>query len=52
MEKKVTELESDSLANNDLKSKLKQENTQLFHRYINTHQTSPGVAIAIFTTVI
>uniref|UniRef100_A0A3P8W8A7 RAB11 family interacting protein 4 (class II) a n=1 Tax=Cynoglossus semilaevis TaxID=244447 RepID=A0A3P8W8A7_CYNSE len=32
LEKKVTELESDSLANNDLKSKLKQENTQLFHR--------------------
>ncbi|KAM6905151.1 rab11 family-interacting protein 4A [Xenentodon cancila] len=32
LEKKVTELESDSLANNDLKSKLKQENTQLVHR--------------------
>ncbi|XP_061568081.1 rab11 family-interacting protein 4A [Cololabis saira] len=32
LEKKVTELESDSLANNDLKSKLKQENTHLVHR--------------------
>lgn len=32
LEKKVTELESDSLANGDLKSKLKQENTQLVHR--------------------
>lgn len=29
----MTELESDSLANSDLKSKLKQENTQLVHRY-------------------
>ncbi|XP_040047090.2 rab11 family-interacting protein 4A isoform X1 [Gasterosteus aculeatus] len=32
LEKKVTELESESLANGDLKSKLKQENTQLVHR--------------------
>uniref|UniRef100_A0A7N6F6U9 FIP-RBD domain-containing protein n=1 Tax=Anabas testudineus TaxID=64144 RepID=A0A7N6F6U9_ANATE len=32
LEKKVTELENDSLANSDLKSKLKQENTQLVHR--------------------
>lgn len=32
LEKKVTELESDSLANNDLKSKLKHENTHLVHR--------------------
>ncbi|XP_069577685.1 rab11 family-interacting protein 4A isoform X1 [Brachyistius frenatus] len=32
LEKKVTELESDSLANGDLKSKLKQENTHLVHR--------------------
>lgn len=32
LEKKVTELENDSLANNDLKSKLKQETTQLVHR--------------------
>ncbi|PWA30366.1 hypothetical protein CCH79_00015754, partial [Gambusia affinis] len=32
LEKKVTELESDSLANSDLKSKLKQENTHLVHR--------------------
>ncbi|XP_041633714.1 rab11 family-interacting protein 4A isoform X1 [Cheilinus undulatus] len=32
LEKKVTELEGDSLANSDLKSKLKQENTQLVHR--------------------
>ncbi|XP_068193549.1 rab11 family-interacting protein 4A-like [Antennarius striatus] len=32
LEKKVSELESDSLANGDLKSKLKQENTQLVHR--------------------
>uniref|UniRef100_A0A8C9Z2H1 RAB11 family interacting protein 4 (class II) a n=1 Tax=Sander lucioperca TaxID=283035 RepID=A0A8C9Z2H1_SANLU len=32
LEKKVTELESDSLANGDLKSKLKHENTQLVHR--------------------
>nr|XP_057905192.1 rab11 family-interacting protein 4A [Doryrhamphus excisus] len=32
LEKKVTELESDSLANGYLKSKLKQENTKLVHR--------------------
>ncbi|CAJ1076699.1 rab11 family-interacting protein 4A isoform X1 [Xyrichtys novacula] len=32
LEKKVTELEGDSLANNDLKSKLKHENTHLVHR--------------------
>ncbi|XP_047428782.1 rab11 family-interacting protein 4A isoform X2 [Mugil cephalus] len=32
LEKKVTELESDSLANGDLKSKLKHENTHLVHR--------------------
>uniref|UniRef100_A0A8C7YYF0 RAB11 family interacting protein 4 (class II) a n=1 Tax=Oryzias sinensis TaxID=183150 RepID=A0A8C7YYF0_9TELE len=32
LERKVTELESDSLANSDLKSKLKQENTHLVHR--------------------
>ncbi|XP_056871683.1 rab11 family-interacting protein 4A isoform X1 [Takifugu flavidus] len=32
LEKKVTELESDSLANSDLKSKLKQANTHLVHR--------------------
>ncbi|XP_028674653.1 rab11 family-interacting protein 4A-like isoform X1 [Erpetoichthys calabaricus] len=32
LEKKVTELENDSLVNGDLKSKLKQENTQLVHR--------------------
>ncbi|XP_036446055.1 rab11 family-interacting protein 4A [Colossoma macropomum] len=32
LEKKVTELENESLANGDLKSKLKQENTQLVHR--------------------
>ncbi|XP_040918957.1 rab11 family-interacting protein 4A isoform X3 [Toxotes jaculatrix] len=32
LEKKVTELESDSLANGDIKSKFKQENTQLVHR--------------------
>ncbi|XP_062875131.1 rab11 family-interacting protein 4A isoform X2 [Trichomycterus rosablanca] len=32
LEKKVSELENDSLANGDLKSKLKQENTQLVHR--------------------
>ncbi|XP_017339779.1 rab11 family-interacting protein 4A isoform X1 [Ictalurus punctatus] len=32
LEKKVTELENDSLANGDLKSKLKQDNTQLVHR--------------------
>ncbi|XP_029067633.1 rab11 family-interacting protein 4 isoform X1 [Monodon monoceros] len=32
LEKKVTELENDSLSNGDLKSKLKQENTQLVHR--------------------
>lgn len=36
LEKKVTELESDSLANSDLKSKLKQENTHLVHRQENT----------------
>ena len=28
----MTELENDSLTNGDLKSKLKQENTQLVHR--------------------
>uniref|UniRef100_A0A6I8PL73 RAB11 family interacting protein 4 n=1 Tax=Ornithorhynchus anatinus TaxID=9258 RepID=A0A6I8PL73_ORNAN len=32
LEKKVTELENDSLTNGDLKSKLKQENIQLVHR--------------------
>ncbi|XP_075998810.1 rab11 family-interacting protein 4A [Genypterus blacodes] len=32
LEKKVTELESDCRANGDIKSKLKQENTQLVHR--------------------
>ncbi|KAM4843929.1 rab11 family-interacting protein 4 [Thomomys bottae] len=32
LEKKVTELENDSLTSGDLKSKLKQENTQLVHR--------------------
>ncbi|XP_066498629.1 rab11 family-interacting protein 4A [Hoplias malabaricus] len=32
LEKKVSELENDSLANGDVKSKLKQENTQLVHR--------------------
>ncbi|XP_077598786.1 rab11 family-interacting protein 4A-like [Stigmatopora nigra] len=32
LEKKVTELENDSLVNADLKSKLKLENTQLVHR--------------------
>ncbi|KAF7698293.1 rab11 family-interacting protein 4A isoform X2 [Silurus meridionalis] len=32
LEKKVTELENDSLANGDLKSKLKQDNTHLVHR--------------------
>ena len=33
LEKKVAELENDSLLSGDLKSKLKQENTQLVHRY-------------------
>ncbi|XP_069056105.1 rab11 family-interacting protein 4 isoform X3 [Pleurodeles waltl] len=32
LEKKVTELENDSLTNGDVKSKLKHENTQLVHR--------------------
>ncbi|CAM4554955.1 rab11 family-interacting protein 4 isoform X1 [Lepidochelys kempii] len=32
LEKKVTELENDNMTNGDLKSKLKQENTQLVHR--------------------
>ncbi|XP_034959733.2 rab11 family-interacting protein 4 isoform X2 [Zootoca vivipara] len=32
LEKKVTELENDSMTNGDLKSKLKQENTHLVHR--------------------
>lgn len=32
LEKKVTELEKDSLTSGGLKSKLKQENTQLVHR--------------------
>ncbi|XP_051989001.1 rab11 family-interacting protein 4A-like isoform X1 [Xyrauchen texanus] len=32
LEKKISELENDSLANGDLKSRLKQENTQLVHR--------------------
>ena len=36
LEKKVAELENDSLLNGDLKSKLKQENTQLVHRYRKT----------------
>lgn len=38
LEKKVTELENDSLTNGDLKSKLKQENTQLVHRSGQTGQ--------------
>lgn len=33
MEKKVAELEHEILMNVELKSKLKQENTQLVHRY-------------------
>lgn len=33
MEKKVAELEKEILLNGDLKSKLRQENTQLVHRY-------------------
>lgn len=33
LEKKVAELENEILLNGDLKSKLKQENTQLVHRY-------------------
>lgn len=32
LEKKVAELENEILLNGDLKSKLKQENTQLVHR--------------------
>lgn len=32
LEKKVAELESEILMNNEVKSKLKQENTQLVHR--------------------
>lgn len=32
LEKKVTELENDSLTSGGLKSKLKQENMQLVHR--------------------
>uniref|UniRef100_A0A2D4HQN9 Rab11-FIP3/4 domain-containing protein n=2 Tax=Micrurus TaxID=8634 RepID=A0A2D4HQN9_MICLE len=32
LEKKVTELENDTVTNGDMKSKLKQENTQLVHR--------------------
>ncbi|XP_029456564.1 rab11 family-interacting protein 4 [Rhinatrema bivittatum] len=32
LEKKVTELENDNLANGDMKSRLKHENTQLVHR--------------------
>ncbi|CAM5155867.1 unnamed protein product [Eretmochelys imbricata] len=32
LEKKVTELENDNMTNGDMKSKLKQENTQLVHR--------------------
>lgn len=37
MEKKVAELENEILLNGDLKSRLKQENTQLVHRYTHTH---------------
>lgn len=33
LEKKVAELEHEILMNGDLKSKLRQENTQLVHRY-------------------
>lgn len=33
LEKKVAELENEILLNGDIKSKLKQENTQLVHRY-------------------
>lgn len=42
LEKKVTELESDSLANSDLKSKLKHENTHLVHRW-EKHPVHAGV---------
>lgn len=33
LEKKVAELENEILLNGDIKSRLKQENTQLVHRY-------------------
>lgn len=37
LEKKVAELENEILMNSELKSKLKQENTQLVHRYSQKH---------------
>lgn len=45
LEKKVTELENDSLTNGDLKSKLKQENTQLVHR--SGRQGAGGLAVTL-----
>lgn len=52
LEKKVTELESDSLANSDLKSKLKQENTHLVHRQENTLHKFSHYSRLIYLTVV
>lgn len=41
LEKKVAELENEILQNGDLKSKLKQENTQLVHRYRASAAAAP-----------
>lgn len=47
MEKKVAELENEILLNGDLKSKLKQENTQLVHRCRPPGAISPAPNISI-----
>lgn len=47
LEKKVAELENEILLNGDLKSKLKQENTQLVHRSRPSAALSPAPNIPI-----
>lgn len=48
LEKKVAELENEILLNGDLKSKLKQENTQLVHRCRPPGAISPAPNISIW----
>lgn len=47
LEKKVAELENEILLNGDLKSKLKQENTQLVHRYRASAAVAPDPSICL-----
>lgn len=47
LEKKVAELENEILLNGDLKSKLKQENTQLVHRYRASAAVPPATDASI-----